>query len=112
MSDENTPSQGDIIAYADYELSIPRWKVARVVKAGRVMWELELLDLYRKEFGVPQRRKVSRWVPVVADPVKAGSLFREAEGTMYAAHNAAAEEYQKSCIAIAAGETPAPEIKP
>jgi len=79
---------GDLIAFPDASWRGEPWRLARVVKVGKVMWEVEKFNP-RLGFDRASRLKILRYQRVAGDPVEIQHAFNAAREEMWAAEKEA-----------------------
>lgn len=109
MTDTKTlPQPGDLILYSDTTWHEPRWRVARVVAAGKVMWTIEhariLFSPSESDWHPPCKRKIGRWEPLRGDPVAAAYALQDAARARSEACRAADAAYLDAVRRIATGD--------
>lgn len=105
----NKPAPGTLIIFYAGDHSIPDFRIARVVKPSKVMWEVELW--WRGEWDHPARRQVLEWyeLPPGADPGAVDKTLRSLRDEMWAGIKSAKAAFVSSAKAIASGGAQRPE---
>lgn len=89
---------GDIFV-VEHQIFLVGHQIIRVVKKGKVMWEVQTLR--SGEWGSPARRKIKTFLPVdpAADLAKLNSELADARDTLRRAMRAADDEYRAALVA-------------
>ena len=102
MAGQQKPNAGDVVLVRNDTFWSPIWQIVRVVKVGRVMWEIEPYT-QRGEWGEPRKRKVEAFAFFDGDVAQVSQRLRSAEAHRDGVKKNADAHYNVTVAKIAGG---------
>lgn len=102
MAEQRKPNAGDIVLIRDDIWLSPEWRIVRVVKVGRVMWEFEPYSP-RDGWALPRKRKVEEFMHFAGDVLQAHQRLVSARAHMEKVQRDAVVHYNTTVAKIAGG---------
>lgn len=101
-SGRQLPVAGDVVLIRDDIWLTPEWRIVRVVKVGKVMWEFEPYSP-REGWAAPRKRKVEAFMHFTGDPIQAHQRLASARAHMEKVRKDAVANYSAAVVKIAGG---------
>jgi hypothetical protein len=102
MAEQQKPNAGDVVLVRNETFLSPIWQIGRIVKVGKVMWEIEPYS-QRGEWGEPRKRKVEAFVFFKGDVAQASQRLMSAEAHRNKVKKDADANYNATVAKIAGG---------